>query len=441
MKKKILIKNNIIIIKFFAALFFIFIYLIRSEANIVFDDEIDNFFAKITSPILNISGLSDRGISAKVILSNEKNAFVTGNNNVYISSGLINETSDIEELIGVFAHEIAHIKRKDIFKIIAKAELLKKNQVLSTVLGVIIGISLKSPEIGSISTLAGLDALNLDILKFSRQQEESADKLALIWLSELGVGKDGMLKLFNSMLKKEQFNNLQNSYRYTHPLSKERIKYIKNFKAIKKPTSFITADLIVQYNLIKAKLYSLTNTDTEINKKYRGDKYYDLYAKVFKNAKLKKFSTSFNLLNELITKNPNYSYFYVTMGELFFENGEINKSNEYFNKAILMNKNLPVTMFELANNYISSKTNIKSAIELLNIISIKYYDVSEIWKKLGIAYEINKNYLEAYISFAKASLLNKNTALAKKFIEKAEKYANPDNTYKLRDIKKLIEKT
>ena len=50
------------------------------------------------------------------------NAFVTGNNYIYIHSGLLENLDSYEELEGIIAHEIGHLKlghvesRKILFK-------------------------------------------------------------------------------------------------------------------------------------------------------------------------------------------------------------------------------------------------------------------------------------------------------------------------------------
>ena len=46
----------------------------------------------------------------KIVIDNSMNAFVTGNDYIYIHTGLLENLDSYEELEGIIAHEIGHLK-------------------------------------------------------------------------------------------------------------------------------------------------------------------------------------------------------------------------------------------------------------------------------------------------------------------------------------------
>ena len=94
----------------FIFLFFFSCNSIASEKiKIIRDAEIEFFLQEI---IVSISqNLKEEGkkFYPRLILNNEYNAFVTGSNKIYVSSGLINKAESISEIQGVIAHEIGHL--------------------------------------------------------------------------------------------------------------------------------------------------------------------------------------------------------------------------------------------------------------------------------------------------------------------------------------------
>ena len=67
--------------------------------------------------------------------------------------------------------------------------------------------------------------------------------------------------------------------------------------------------------------------------------------------------------------------------------------------------------------------NIKRAIELLKEVIFHYSSVAEIWKKLGNAYYINKDYFEANKHYFESSIIVGDKKLSEIFLKRSQKYA------------------
>ena len=93
---------------FIFLIFFSYNATASEKIKIIRDAEIEYFLQEIIVSISqNIK--ESKKFYPRLILNNEYNAFVTGSNKIYVSSGLINKALSISEIQGVIAHEIGHL--------------------------------------------------------------------------------------------------------------------------------------------------------------------------------------------------------------------------------------------------------------------------------------------------------------------------------------------
>jgi predicted Zn-dependent protease len=115
--------------------------------------------------------------------------------------------------------------------------------------------------------------------------------------------------------------------------------------------------------------------------------------------------------------------------------GKINESTAYYEKALAIHSQMPVTKLELANNLIMTKANIPRAIALLKEVAFLYKNISLVWVKLGTAYHINHDYFNSNICYAEANILKGDKKLSMNFISKAKEHAKNvrqrDKTFEL----------
>ena len=77
--------------------------------SLLSDAETEWFLREVTHPIFEVAELDPASVHFYIINDNRLNAFVTGGQNIFIHTGLILETDDVNEVIGVLAHETGHI--------------------------------------------------------------------------------------------------------------------------------------------------------------------------------------------------------------------------------------------------------------------------------------------------------------------------------------------
>src|SRR5271156_101175 len=77
--------------------------------SIIRDTEIEAILHEEADPIFVAAGLDPKAVQIHLVESNEINAFSAGGEQIFLFTGLILQTKNPNQLIGVIAHETGHI--------------------------------------------------------------------------------------------------------------------------------------------------------------------------------------------------------------------------------------------------------------------------------------------------------------------------------------------
>ena len=78
--------------------------------QLIRDTELENSIRAYTAPLLEAVGLDGTSVQVHIINHSDVNAFVSGGKNIFIFTGLLQSSQTPNQLIGVLAHEIGHIR-------------------------------------------------------------------------------------------------------------------------------------------------------------------------------------------------------------------------------------------------------------------------------------------------------------------------------------------
>lgn len=152
----------------------------------------------------------------------EVNAFALPGGRIVINKGLIQKANP-EEILGVMAHELAHVERRHILK--------SASSSLGSLVGYII-----------IATVAGADAAgvlisvtNFTSLTFSRADEAEADRRGLEFIQNAGFSADGMVSFFEKLAAESNILEKSLTFLSTHPASDDRAATLKELIKKKRP--------------------------------------------------------------------------------------------------------------------------------------------------------------------------------------------------------------
>ena len=148
-------------------------------------------------------------LSVEVIKGKEINAFATLGGRIYVLQGLLNEAQTPDELAGVLAHEIEHVRHRDIIE----------GSFLRILTMGLTQFFFSGPNPALDPRMAGL-FLNLH---FTREQEARADEEGIKRLSAAGISAAGFAKFFERLETRSFVPDLVSD----HPASSDRAAMAK----------------------------------------------------------------------------------------------------------------------------------------------------------------------------------------------------------------------
>ncbi len=147
--------------------------------------------------------------------SGQVNAFALPGGHIVINFGLISKSRRIEEVLGVLAHEMAHVTQRHIL-----------NNVLDSI-GLFTIVQFLIGDFSGVAAVVLTQGQFLLKKKFSRSFESDADRVGFHYLISSGIDPSGLGDFFH-FLKKESKKQITNSLSFlsTHPLYEERISQL-----------------------------------------------------------------------------------------------------------------------------------------------------------------------------------------------------------------------
>lgn len=276
-----------------------------------------------------------------VIQSSSLDAFATIGGYVYVTTGLISMCDTEEELAGVLAHEFAHVSRRHIAKRLEKQKHIDVGMIAAMVLSMLV----PSPQGKEAALAMGMASAQTLSLKYSREDEDEADRFGAQAAAKAGYGGLGIAD-FLKKLRITGGDKTLPQYLLTHPYHEERILKLENTwreNRVTVDTSFFP------YIKVRAKIFHTTVgtgvEDTWINRYMRNkDEPSAAYGAALIYSLRGKTQDATNIIKEI-----NSPYKNLLLGDILFNSQRFTEAIE-----VLMNEQDPIGRFFLARAYESS---------------------------------------------------------------------------------------
>jgi Zn-dependent protease with chaperone function len=183
------------------------------QVKVMFGDKICDYasgpaaFTKLVNAVREAGGL-DTSVESAVLLSPIPNAFALPGGKVYLFNGLLAKAQNADEIAGILAHEMGHLKHRD------GTRNLIYNGGTSFLIGLLFG------------DITGSGALifasrSLVTASYSREAEQDADTFSIDVMHRLGRSPKPMGELLFRVTGKEADKGL--SILAGHPLTEDRL--------------------------------------------------------------------------------------------------------------------------------------------------------------------------------------------------------------------------
>jgi predicted Zn-dependent protease len=160
---------------------------------------------------LRVAGGLDAALDAQIIDSKISNAMALPGGKIYLFRGMIEDARDADEIAGVLAHELGHVRNRDGLR-----RLIQMGST-SFLIGLLFG-----DVTGSGAVL--IVARSLFDASYSRDNETDADTFSIEIMQKLGRSPSAMGELLVRITKKHESGPTIFS---THPLSEDRLSRMR----------------------------------------------------------------------------------------------------------------------------------------------------------------------------------------------------------------------
>ncbi len=376
-----------------------------SAQSFLRDAETEAFFHEISDPIFIAAGLNPSSVEMYLLADNSLNAFVTGGQNIFIHSGLIIEADNVNQLLGVIAHETGHISGGHLSRLGDVGKIAGNTSILSMVLGAA-AILAGSADAGMGIFMAGQSMAQGQFLAYTRVQESSADQAGASFMEKAGISGQGIIEFFEKIRHQEILAQVrQDPYIRSHPLNSQRILALQ--KVVSSSPHYGKApDPIIneKFNRLKAKLIGYLYAPSRTLKMYplSDTSAAARYARVYAYHKALEWDLALAEADALIEQEPDNGFFYEIKGQILFENGRVQEALPVFRQAVEREPNQPLVATALGQAMVSLEDEqmMKDAIPILEDATRKDSGNSFAWFNLAKAYSWSGRDAEASLATA-----------------------------------------
>jgi len=189
---------------------------IERKYHVVNDPALNQRINHIGQTIAARSARANIAYTFKILDLKDVNAVSLPGGWVYLYKGLINECKDDDDMLaGVIAHEIGHVAARHHAAIMGRETLY--------------GIGIQVLVKGNLQQWVAVWA-NLDLLRWSRSDENEADRLAINYTYGSPWKPDGLIRFLKILQTKSKGDGgIFGPMLRTHPLTKERIERAEKY--------------------------------------------------------------------------------------------------------------------------------------------------------------------------------------------------------------------
>jgi len=200
----------------------------RSRIHESNDTLLLNYLERLISKLSLHSQLQDHRLEVIAINNPSMNAFAVPGGVIGVHTGLFNYAKSEDQLSSVLSHEIAHLSQRHFAR---RLETQKRNSAatMAGMLGALVLAVTAGGDAGMAAMTGTMAASQDSTLRYSRQNEQEADRIGIQTMAEAGMDPNGMSAMFEQMLKNTRYTGSKPpEFLLTHPLTENRVADASN---------------------------------------------------------------------------------------------------------------------------------------------------------------------------------------------------------------------
>ena len=222
---------------------------LRGQIDQLSDPQLKDYVETSVYRLAETSQLADRRLEFVLLNSPQINAFAAPGGIIGVNGGLLLHAQTEAEYASVMAHELAHLSQRHFARGIEAQKRLQV-PVMAAMLAGIVAAAAGAGDAG-IATIMGAQAAAIqEQRRFSRQNEQEADRIGLLNLQRAGFDPRAMPSMFERLMRQYRYDSRPPEFLLTHPLSESRVADTRN-RAEQYPAEGVADSL--RYQLMRAR--------------------------------------------------------------------------------------------------------------------------------------------------------------------------------------------
>ena len=403
----------------------------QAGMNIIRDTEIEAILRKDAEPVWRAAGLNPSDVKLHLVGENELQAFVSNGQQMFIYTGLIKETQNPNQLIGVIAHETGHMAGGHLSRSGDMNKAAMAPFLLTLGLG-ILAAAAGAPDAAAALLSSSQYFGTLGALGYSRTQEAAADQAAITYLNRANISTRGLVDFFDNFRYEEVFSEARRfPFFQSHPISSERIELLRRRAEEQKSYNEKDSDEALKaHEIMKAKLFGFMEPPAQTFIKYKEDdkSYPARYARAIAYYRGTEPERALKAIDALLTEQPENPYLWELKGQVLFESGRAKEAEAPHRKSVELAPNAPLLRVNLAQAILAqddSKRSDEVIAELQKSLALES-DNALAWRMMAQAYDAKGQPGQARLAAAEESFFNGDMTRARIFALRAREMLTKD---------------
>ena len=398
------------------------------------DTETEQLLRDYSRPILRAAGLEKQNIQVTIINQPVFNAFVADGRRIFVNHGALLQSETPNQIIGVLAHETGHLAGGHLARLREQLAQAQTQMIIAMLLGVgAIAAGAKSnsgnsglTNVGA-AALAGPQSMIIhSLLSYQRQQEESADRAGVKFLTATGQSAKGMYETFKRLSNETLFAAQgADPYFQSHPMPAERVAALEEL-ARTSPYWDKKDDpaLQLRHDMMRAKISGFLERQETVYRRYplSNESLPARYAHAISTYLHGDLRTALVQIDGLIQAQPGNPYFYELRGQALMEGGRPAEAIVPLRRAVQLSNNAPLIEMLLGQALVATdnKAYTDEAISILRAAVSRETEQPLGYMQLAMAYGRKGDLAEADLASAQAAFLRGDNKTARDLASRAK---------------------
>jgi predicted Zn-dependent protease len=197
--------------------------LLRGQVRQLSDPLLKDYVESSVYRLAESSQLDDRRLEFVLLDSPQLNAFAAPGGIIGVNGGLFLSAQTEAEYASVMAHELAHLSQRHFSRGLEAQQRMQLPLMAAMLAGVVAAAARAGDAIMSAQAAAMQEQR-----RFSRQNEQEADRIGLVNLERAGYDPRAMPSMFERLMRQYRYDRKPPEFLLTHPVSESRIADTRN---------------------------------------------------------------------------------------------------------------------------------------------------------------------------------------------------------------------